>query len=77
MLNPGNSTLEVSSLTVENNSTMVSWPSVMMLQETGKLRTLGVPHGEKLDSSNSLQVTLAVSATLPLMHPFERDIKLS
>jgi hypothetical protein len=71
MLNNGNSIHQEFSANAENNSTTVSWLSVMMPQETGKLRTLGVPHGEFKDSSPSLQVTLAVFATLLHGHPSE------
>ncbi len=50
------------SITVPPNSTTVSSLSVL-LTNTGESRTHGLPHGVKVDLSDLLEETLAVSAT--------------
>jgi hypothetical protein len=55
MLPTGHNTEVVSLALVVNQSTMPLQPLVMMLQITGSSRTLGVPVGEKMVTSDLLQ----------------------
>ena len=71
MLPTGHPTNQVFSITAKLPSTTVSSQSVLVIN-IGKSRTLGELHGEKVDSSDLPQETLAVSATL--LHIQQNDL---
>lgn len=60
----GQDTSQEFSATVPPDLTTVSFWSELQIN-TGKSRTLGEPHGEKVDSSDSAEETPAVSVTSP------------
>jgi len=71
MLKNGNSTVEVSSITVALNLITVSWLSAIKEPAIGLLRTPGEEVGANKATSDWPTATLAAFATLPLSQPFD------